>query len=123
MTYRKPLTTIKTLPTKLSREERDDRARALAVNTADKIRISGEAKIAAGQYKEQLKDIDKQIIRLMDATNNGIEEREVECDIRLDGNVAHITRRDTGELVETRPATKAELRTLQTSIYDLEGVK
>jgi uncharacterized FlaG/YvyC family protein len=120
---RKPLTTIKTLPTKLSREERDDRARALAVNTADKMRVTTEAKVAAGAYKEQLKDIDKQIIRLMDATNNGVEDREVECDIRLDGNVAHVTRRDTFEIVEVRPATKAELHTLQTSIYDLEGVK
>lgn len=120
---RQPLTTTKTLPTKLTREERDDRARTLATRTADKIRVGTDAKLAAGEFKEQLKEIEKEIVRLMDATNNGVEERQVECDIRLDGNVAHITRRDTGELVETRPATKSELRTLQTSIYDLEGVK
>ena len=120
---RKPLSTIKTLPTKLTREERDDRARSLAVHTADKIRTAAEAKICAGEYKEQIKELDKEIIRLMDATNNGVEDRQVECDIRLEGNVAHISRRDTGEMVETRPATRDELKSLQTTIYDLEGVK
>lgn len=123
---RKPLSTTKTLPTKLSREERDDRARALAARTADKLRVTAEAKISAGEFKEMLKEIEEQIIKLMDATNNGVEDREVDCHIAINDNMAYITRCDTGELVETRPASKGEIRAftakVQTNIFEIEGV-
>lgn len=119
---RKPLTTVKTLPTRLSSEERNDRGRTLALRLAHRMKVATDAKDTAAEFKSQLKDIDEELIELQDAVNNGVENRQVQCSIRLDGNLAHIARLDTGEIIETRPATKKELATLQTSIYDVEGV-
>lgn len=115
---RKPLTEIRSLPTTLSREERDDRARALATSVADHLRVATTAKVVASDYKEQLKEIDTSIQRLQRAVNSGVEDREVKCEIHLDGNVAHIVRTDTQETVDTRPATREELRSQQTTIFD-----
>jgi len=118
-TPRRPLTTIKTLPTRLTPEERNDRGRTLALRLAHKLKVQADAKTVAAEYKEQLKEVETEILELQDAVNNSVERRQVECEIQLEGNLAHVIRKDTGDIVETRPATKKELASLQTTIYDM----
>ena len=116
-----PQTETRTLPVKLSPEERDDRARSLARVVADQARIAAEAKRLAKDYKRFLDDLAQQSAKLSDAANTGVEEREVTCEVRLVGGLALITRTDTGELLESRPATRRELARLQTTIEDFGG--
>lgn len=111
----------RTLPVRLSLEERDDRARALARVVADQARVKAEAKSAARATKDQLGELAAQIHTLQEAANTGVEPREVDCEVRLVDNTALITRTDTGEMIESRPATKRELARLQTTIEDFGG--
>lgn len=117
-----PVTIYRALPTRLSPEERDDRARELARQVREKGRVESAAKESASEFKEQIKAIDKAIFRLSEAANNGVEERDVECHEVLAGNQVTVFRRDTGEVVETRAATKQEMQRQQTTIFDVPGV-
>lgn len=114
------ITTSRTLPTKLTPIEIDERALALAQSVAEHTRIKRAAKIAAADWKEQIDDEEEKIQKLSRAANTGVEDREVECEIRITGNVAEIVRLDTLEVVDVRPATKQELRDryVQTTIFD-----
>lgn len=116
------VTIYRSLPTRLSQEQIDDRARELARQIRQSLAAEQSAKQSAAEHKEVMKAIGKEVTRLTDAVNNGVEYRDVECRAVTMGNETTIFRQDTGEVVETRAATKEEMERLQTSILDMPGV-
>jgi hypothetical protein len=112
--------TTRLLPVTLTPIEIDERAHALAKSAAQVARLEKSAKLAAADWKERISKEKEVSTKLMNAVNNGVEDREVQCEIRIVGNVYEVVRLDTLETVDARPATKEELRSrdYQTTIFD-----
>jgi hypothetical protein len=112
--------TTRLLPVTLTPIEIDERAHALAKSAAQVARLEKSAKLAAADWKERISEEKEVSTKLMNAVNNGVEDREVQCEIRIVGNVYEVVRLDTLETVDARPATKEELRSrdYRTTIFD-----
>lgn len=71
----------------------------------------------AEAWKERKKELDARVLtigvsctRLARAVKDREEEREVECRVQIDGSTYTLVRTDTGEVVQLRPATVAEMQ-------------
>jgi hypothetical protein len=117
---KKPEITSRILPVSLTDAEIDERAHALAKSVAAVTRLKKQAKMAAAEWKEKISDEEEVSNKLTNAVNSGVEDREVQCEVRISQNVAEIVRLDTFETIDVRPATKEEIRnqSYQTTIYD-----
>jgi hypothetical protein len=119
-TMKKPVLVSRVLPVSLTEAEIDERAHALAKSVAAVTRLKKQAKMAAAEWKEKISDEEEVSNKLTNAVNSGVEDREVQCEVRISQNVAEIVRLDTFETIDVRPATKEEIRnqSYQTTIYD-----
>ena len=100
----------KTLLVKLTTEELTEKSQELAQATQDYSAEQKRQEDVKAQLKARLTEIDSKRFQLAYIVSRREEEREVRCDIVANMNtlVAHITRRDTGEIVSSRPLTDKE---------------
>jgi uncharacterized FlaG/YvyC family protein len=103
-------TCVRQLPCNLTEDEVRLRGIDLAHANTQYADTKDEAKSKAKAYKDRLEKIYETIHDLKDAVRNGVEVRPVECDVLLDhyAGMVTITRRDTGDIVESRRMTPAE---------------
>ena len=110
---------VRTLPCKLSDDEIRLRGIDLAHANTEFAETKEAQKEAAKNFRDALDRINDRIHELKNAVSNGVEIRDVDVEFKIDaylGGVT-ITRLDTGEVVEKRQATSAELQ----GVFDFEG--
>ena len=103
-------TTIMRLPVTLSKDEIDAFGRQNAREVENLLHATNEKKKSAAHHKDIIERLQAEVERLTAIVNTGQDERDVECEIEYDfrQNMAHITRNDTGEFVESRAMTYDE---------------
>lgn len=99
----------RSLPVRLSREERELRASQLTETIAKYDQVDGERKAAAAGYKTQIDRLNDEIRKLAGAVRSGLEHRDVEIEERPTSDFTiNIYRVDSGDLVDTRSMTDSE---------------
>jgi hypothetical protein len=99
---------IKTLPCKLTDEEKLARGKDLADQVQTLAAHEDAAKDAAKEASKRKKAIEKEIVRLSDVVHAGVEPREVICREEVEGTMVRLIRTDTNEQVDIRAQTEAE---------------
>lgn len=98
------------LPVKLTQDELAGVAKDIGRLNRERVKMEGEAKASAAQWKDRISGLDAQIADLADLADSGQRALPVACEERHDyrrGEV-QVVRLDTGELLESRPMTPAE---------------
>lgn len=98
------------LPVKLTQDELAGVAKDIGRLNRERVKMEGEAKASAAQWKDRISGLDAQIADLADLADSGQRALPVACEERHDyrrGEV-QVVRLDTGELLEARPMTPAE---------------
>lgn len=99
----------RSLPVRLSREERELRASQLTETIAKHDQVDGERKAAAAGYKASVDRLNEEIRKLATAVRSGVEHRDVEIEERPTHDfMINVYRIDTEELVDTRSMTDSE---------------
>lgn len=100
------------LEVKLTKKEVSEYAEKLAQSCVTRIETEAEKKEVTGNYNAQLKNINKDISALSEAIQNGYEERDVECDERVNGekNIVEIIRLDTQEVIDARDIEQDDIQ-------------
>lgn len=103
-------------PVSLTQTELDERAReaaALALEVEAKAkeleRYKEDTKAAAKALENEQKALEQRLFALGRVVKSRREPRNVECSERVRGALVETTREDTGEVVSSRPATRAEM--------------
>lgn len=111
---------MKSLPVKLTKEEVRTKGERIAELVIDVVDIEDEKKTVTKEYAARLKALGKEIRGLSREVRSGEEEREVECEERIDHgrNVIEIVRMDTGEVVAHRPMEDYDR---QRELQEIEG--
>lgn len=104
--------TTRELPCKLTDDEVRTRGIDLARATSEHLAIQENKKAAAKGFKDELDTVNTRIYKLKNMVQHGVEIRDVSVECRIDAHLGVITftRSDTGDIVEKRPATFAELQ-------------
>lgn len=107
------MTTVRTLPVRLTKVELEDRAKLLAKSTRDKEEATLQKKDSAAQFDATIKACDSSISRAAQAINTGVEYREVKCKREYDWKDGrkHLMREDTFEIVESMDISQNERQT------------
>lgn len=100
------------LPVDLTSEQIAQRGQLLAACQVDIEKLKADKKDSAAEFKRKIEDLEAQAKKLSHAITAGTEEREVECDERLnlDEKIVEIVRRDTGEVVRKRRVEDEDLQ-------------
>lgn len=96
------------LLTRLSSEEIEEKRETIVELLGRRAQIEADKKESAREFREALKNIDKQIEGLRAEAAEMHELREVEVDERISGNKVVIFRTDTGEVVSERKVGDSE---------------
>lgn len=101
----------RTLPVKLSKVEIDLKVRELALAHHEYRDVEAEKKKRTRDLTARLKDLRAAQDRLSEEIVNEQEDRLVDCDetADLEARLWQTSRRDTGEIIETRPMTADEV--------------
>jgi hypothetical protein len=110
------------LPVKLTEDEVTQLGRAMADLLAKRGGVEDEKKTAKSEFKNRLDQIDEKLEQVGASVRTGHEEREIDCDWVKDfaRKTADLVRSDTGEVVETRPLSAAEM---QESLFPKKTLK
>jgi hypothetical protein len=94
----------RTLPCKLSPEQSHVAAQAAAAKLLERERLGTELKNLIREKRAEIANCQKEFIRLVVASGQAIEERDVECEQKTNYKlgVVEVTRLDTGEIIEAR---------------------
>lgn len=105
-----PKPVFRDLPCKLTTDERERTAQALAQALDDRELVEEQKRETASQHKAQLEVLDARIGALKKRVISGEEVRPVPCHVVDDDRryVVEWFRSDTGELVDSRPMTAEE---------------
>jgi len=108
---------LRRLPVKLTNEELLDRSKSLTTELDKKDALTAKKKSEAEKIAGDIALVEEGIQALRKALRDGEEERDVECHVHrdFDNHTVVTIRNDTGEIIEERPMTQAEL---QTSLLD-----
>jgi predicted RNase H-like nuclease (RuvC/YqgF family) len=85
-----------------------DDVESLGKQVADLTSNVDEKECEIDALKKEVKSLTKTRSEKARIRRAGVEVRDVECDWRIDGSTVTITRLDTGEIVEQRPARPDE---------------
>ncbi len=101
---------LKTLPVKLSDDERRMKGSQLAQKIQEGDEIASALAGAKSKYKVEAERVAKEITELARSLREGTEYRDVECEERFDFTAGRVStvRLDTYETVETRPMKSEE---------------
>ncbi len=101
---------LKTLPVKLSDDERRMKGSQLAQKIQEGDEIASALASVKSQYKAEGERVAKEITELARSLREGTEYRDVECEERFDFTAGRVStvRLDTFETVETRPMKSEE---------------
>lgn len=105
-------TETRELPCRMSERQRQRRALELAAVTCQLGDVQRERKEALARFREQAHELRERVQELAWWVDCGHEPREVECQLVRDlaAGQLRVVRRDTGEIVEERPLTAADLQ-------------
>ena len=108
-----PNTFLRELECRLTDEDLKVRGQDLATTIDDKVEVEEKKAEANSGFSSKLKHLNKSIVELAQVVRTRTEIRRVECVKEVDtfNRETSIVRRDTGECIETRPATTQELET------------
>lgn len=98
---------VENLPVRLTKREMLSKNADL-ITALDKSKtLKAEKKEAAATFREQEKEIEKEIDQLAECLKSGKERRPVECfqRTRIDERMIDTVRCDTGDIVRSRPMT------------------
>lgn len=111
-TERTTKTVTRRLPVKLTDEERLAYAREQAREVIAMAQCELEKKEVVSGFAEKIAGHKKEIARLSQVVDRGIEDRKIDCSMRIDAYLGKvtITRTDTGEIIESRPMTPQEMQ-------------
>lgn len=114
------MTHMRLLPVSLNEDETKNYALKLADICAKRKAVEEERKKAAGEFNQKIKATNETIQDLVDAIQNGFEEKEVECDERknLENNTMETIRLDNNEIIDTRELTADEMNV---DLFDDDG--
>jgi hypothetical protein len=100
----------KSLPVKLTQDELLQKSRELAGTVQDYATEESRQTDIKAQLKARLTELDAKRTQLAIVVARQEEYRDVRCEVVADPRtlMAHITRDDTGEVVETRRLTETE---------------
>ena len=100
------------LPVKLTDEEVRLKGEKIARRLKDRENLEEERKAAAKAAKEEIGELDAEIIELRDEVRERREMRDVQVSDEKDWGrkIVRTLRLDTGEVVASRPMTPAELQ-------------
>lgn len=104
-------TVMRSLPVKLTDEEKKDRGQLMAQQVQAIKRLELELAAIKAEFKGKLQAANTAISLYSDTVANGVEYREVECEQvpdRVEG-VVRIKRLDIGEVVAVRTMTRTEM--------------
>lgn len=104
--------TTERLPTSLTDDERNARARNATSLHHELEMLRERKKEAAKEYGEQIAELETALAESAKAARTGMEERDVEVrwSANIDRCVMELFREDTGEKVRERPMTDEEQR-------------
>lgn len=108
---------VEKLPCDLTRDEMLQKAEEMATQLKERAEVELTAKESAGEFKDQMKRLDRTIADRAEEVRTGVEYRQVECTERGDfrRNLVQVVRLDTGEIVRSRPMAVHER---QDSLFD-----
>lgn len=108
------------LPVRLSAAEVAQRADDMAVKLAAIGELEERRKNVAAEFKEQIDTLRTEVGLLARQVRERSEQRDVECDLLLDfeAGTAELVRRDTGEVLGSRPLSPAEK---QGNLFHMSG--
>lgn len=94
----------RTLPCALTPEQSRKAAQDAAAKLLERERLETELKNLTREKRAQIAECQKEFIRLVVASGQAIEERQVECEQKTNYKLGtvEVTRLDTGDLVEAR---------------------
>lgn len=101
---------IRELRFKLSTEEQQKMANAAAVLSEQRNALKTELDLIGRTKRKELKDMQKEIDRLLACHKSGGETREVQCTEKLDWENKTVTHYHNGEEVSTREMHDSELQ-------------
>lgn len=103
----------RSLPHRLSTEEKLVRAQQLSAAVRENYDIEAEKKCANAEFKERLEEVGSRISKLSRVVADGVEYRETEVEVFFDYDLGMVrfTRTDTGEVIESRGMTPSERQT------------
>ena len=111
-------------PVKLTEAEKNERGYQMGLQVKAKAAAEREKETANAGFKSRIQTAEAAITRFSQVLVSGEEYREVECDQipnRVEG-ICQIVRKDTGEIVTTRPLTDKEMHKLmQMSLDELNA--
>ena len=101
----------KQLPVRLTIEEKLKKGEELASNVQDISNEEARQKNIKDQMKDKLSELEFKVKVASGILHSGEEYRDVLVEMTIgDKNVIQVTRTDTGEIIETRPAKPEELQ-------------
>lgn len=103
-------TQVRELPCALTPAEVAARADEAAFCVSEIERIKDARKLAVGEFKTQLEEVQARLAVLSEQVRSKVERREVECHVFLERNCAEVIRTDTGELVQQRALSQDEMQ-------------
>ena len=106
------ITQTRQLPCKLTPEELQARGKAAAEVAAQREHLDNQRKEAAAEYKAQIARKETELDHLFTQLRSGQEHRDVEVEIVKNYRTKSVktTRTDTGDAIDTRAMTPAELQ-------------
>lgn len=105
------MTEFRLLPVSLNKKEIESYALKLAEVCAHRTQVEDERKKAMGDFNQQIKADNETIKNLVEAIQNGYEEKDIECDYKKnpEAGTMETIRLDTREVIDTRPLEANEL--------------
>lgn len=105
------------LPVPLTELEVAERAQELALAELYRVQVETELAQEKSVWSERKKYLDGRVVtagmscaRLGKIVKDHQEDRAVECEVIITGEVYSLVRTDTGEIITVRPATPGELQ-------------